>query len=137
MVERKDKSKILNAPIFAYGVPIESKVNIFSTRFEQYYNLIHQNIQGLSPDFSAFLTFNIVDNSLLEGISSGNLSDNELDNIIIKYFNDIDLSRKDIMAMDNIDYRDSYELFFKLPVVLYIVEYYIKKLMLKDRTTIK
>ena len=62
---------------------------------------------------------------------------NDLDNIIIKYFNDIDLSRKDIMAMDNIDYRDSYELFFKLPVILYIVEYYIKKLMLKDRTTIK
>ena len=60
-----------------------------------------------------------------------------VNNIIIKYFNDIDLSRKDIMAMDNIDYRDSYELFFKLPVILYIVEYYIKKLMLKDRTTIK
>ena len=35
--------------------------------------------------------------------------------------------------MDNIDYRDSYELFFKLPIVLFILEYSIKKIMLKER----
>ena len=80
-----------------------------------------------------FLTFDIINNDLLENIDSGTLSDNELDNIIIKYFNDIDLSRNDIEAMDNIDYRDSYELFFKLPIVLFILEYSIKKIMLKER----
>ena len=80
-----------------------------------------------------FLTFDIINNDLLENIDSGTLSDNELDNIIIKYFNDIDLSRNDIEVMDNIDYRDSYELFFKLPIVLFILEYNIKKIMLKER----
>ena len=133
MVEKKDKKNILKAPIFAYGVPIESNVNIFSTRFEQYFELVHENIKGLSPDFSMFLTFDIINNDLLENIDSCTLSDNELDNIIIKYFNDIDLSRNDIEVMDNIDYRDSYELFFKLPIVLFILEYSIKKIMLKER----
>ena len=110
-----------------------SNVNIFSTRFEQYFELVHENIKGLSPDFSMFLTFDIINNDLLENINSCTLSDNELDNIIIKYFNDIDLSRNDIEVIDSIDYRDSYELFFKLPIVLFILEYSIKKIMLKER----
>ena len=133
MVEKKDKKNILKAPIFAYGIPIESNVNIFSTRFEQYFELVHENIAGLSPDFSMFLTFDIVNKDLLDHIDTGDLTDNELDNIIIKYFNDTDLNRTDIEAMNNIDYRDNYELFFKLPVILYIIEYTIKNIMLKER----
>lgn len=133
MIETKNKDNVIKAPIFAYGIPIDSRVNIFSTRFEEYYQLIHENIKGLSPDFSMFLTFDIINTELLEHIQSGEYTDNDLDNIIIKYFNDKNLSKNDLDSLDSIDYKDNYELFFKLPIILFILEYYIKKLMLKER----
>lgn len=132
MVETKNKNKITKAPTAAYGMLIESATNIFSTRLEEYFELVHDYIDGMTPDMSMFMTFDIVDRELLERIYSGTLGDNSLDNIIIKYFNDIDLNREDIDALEDIDYKDNCELFFKLPVIIYIVEYYIKKLMCKD-----
>ena len=60
-----------------------------------------------------------------------------LSNIIIKYFNDININSNDIDTLKDIDYKDNYELFFKLPVIIYIVEYYCKKLMSKESSLTK
>ena len=136
-VEEKDKRNIEKTPIFAYGIPIESSTNIFSTRYEEYYELIHDNINGLAPDLTYFLTFETFDQELLEGIRDNKLVEDPLSNIIIKYFNDININSNDIDTLKDIDYKDNYELFFKLPIIIYIVEYYCKKLMSKESSLTK
>lgn len=127
-VEEKDISNIEKTQISAYGIPIDSNYDIFATRYEEYYELIHDNIE-VSPDMSMWLTFNIFDQELLNGIRDNKLINDSLSDIIIKYFNDIDINRHDIEALSDIDYKNNYELFFKIPIIIFIISYYIKKLM--------
>lgn len=51
----------------------------------------------------------------------------KIDNIIIKYFNDIELSIEDIDNLENIEYVHHKDLFYKIPIVIFILEHYIKK----------
>lgn len=123
-VENKDLDRIIVTDITAYGELIESRTNIFSTRFENYFKLIYNCPIGYTEDIITFeLDFlhNIKDNILYE--------DDILYNLIIKYFNDTVIDSTDVDDIEKINYENNIKLFYTIPCVLYSLEKYIKSLM--------
>lgn len=55
----------------------------------------------------------------------------KIDNIIIKYFNNIDLSMEDINSLEEVYYIPDNILFYYIPIVIYIFEEQIKKKLVK------
>ena len=58
--------------------------------------------------------------------------ENSLYNIIVKYFNNKDLTQEDIDALEMIDFYDSVYLFYAIPCILYCIENYVISLMNTD-----
>lgn len=50
-----------------------------------------------------------------------------LDNIIIKYFNYIELDKEDMDALCNMSYIHHRDLYYRIPIIIFILEYYIRK----------
>ena len=69
------------------------------------------------------LVNNIIENKYFEE------QDKMFYNIIIKYFNNEDLNIKDLDCLEYIDYLDNINLFFAIPILIYCIEYNIKKMM--------
>lgn len=123
-LENKELNKITNTDITAYGELIESKTNIFGSRYEQYFKLIYNCPIGYTEDIFTFdLDFlnNIRDNVLYE--------DDILYNLIIKYFNNTTIEESDINDIEKINYENNIKIFYTIPCVLYSLEKYIKSLM--------
>ena len=88
------------------------------------------SIIELSLVSSFTLVFEIFDAPLLEGIANDKLfGDDILSDIIIKYFNDHDITEDDLDALDVYNYMDNAMQFYYVPIVIFILEYYIKALM--------
>jgi hypothetical protein len=120
-IEDNDKysiPKILNS---AYAEVINSETNIFSTRFETYFQMIYK---GINNDIIIF------EDEFLNKISNNTLYDNDvLYNIIIKYFNDTTMDEDDIKNISNINYDNNLKLYYTLPCAIFCLERYIKSLM--------
>ena len=109
------------------GKYINNKLTIFNDRYEDYfeidYNVTTINF-GVLPCFS---------DTLIARIESGILTgDNLFYDIIIKYFNDMEIINDDLDKIELIDYENNITLFYMIPTVIYCLEWYIKKLMRKD-----
>lgn len=134
IVESKKIKKFRSFRSTAFGELIDSKVNIFSTRPEPYLSMNYMKdatriINTVTPG----LVFEIFDKELIHNILTGEKFENDiLSNIIIKYFNDEILTEDDIEHLDNINFKDNIQLFYYVPVAMYIIEAYIKQLMLKE-----
>lgn len=122
-LEDRNINSILGARISGYGDLIDSKTNIFSTRYEDYYKIIYQDSIESSTNFNFF------DVELLNSIHKNELSDNKLYNIIIKYFNNSEINEDDIKNIDTINYENNIDLFYSIPCVIFCLERYIKTLI--------
>jgi len=124
-VEEKDKKDLLKIYTNGYGEIIESKTNIFSTRYETYFKMVYRQTPGYTPDIQ------IVEPEFINRIIEGSLYDNDniLYNIIIKYFNSMDITEEDILNIENINYENNIRLFYFIPCVIFCLERYIKSLM--------
>lgn len=128
-IEEKNIDKLKRIDTVAYGELIDNKTSIFSTRYEPYLKMTY--IKGkISDTFAKGLIFEIFDEDLIYHIQNNKLYGNDiLADIIIKYFNDENITEEDYEKLDIINYSDNIVLFYYVPIAIYILEYYIKKLM--------
>lgn len=129
----KDKKKVRRVDSFCYGIIIDSKVNIFYTRYEDYYNMVYERID-MNPTFLHDIVLEPFKRDLLDRIDRNEkYEDNKkymLHNIIIKYFNNEELSDQDIEDISYIDMIEGDEvLFYYIPCILYILNAYIKDIL--------
>lgn len=114
--------------LYSQGKYIDDKFSIFESRKENYYKL-----EYILPliDRNKYLinNFNI---ELYDRIMNNNKYDKREDmyrNIIIKYFNEESLDEKDIESLEFLDYQPNIELFYNIPIIIFIIENMIKNLL--------
>ena len=127
-IEHKSSKKFKNSSRLCFGELIDNKYDIFANRAEPYLQMNYSiNLEGVPQSISPGLVFEIFDAPLLEGIANDKLfGDDILSDIIIKYFNDHDITEDDLDALDVYNYMDNAMQFYYVPIVIFILEYYIR-----------
>lgn len=117
----------------AIGKYIDNPNSTFYFRLEDYYEMNYdkeyqsQDIYQPIPCFDEELFNRIRDNKLYH-------SKFKLYNIIIKYFNDEDITLGDIKELFDLDFEQNYTLFYAIPCIIFCLEKIIK-IMIEDRNT--
>ncbi len=124
-VELRSKDDIENR-ISSTATVISDPISIFSSRKEDYYIIKYNNgYNGLEfiQNFDPFLIDAIINNTITD-------IGNTYYNIIVKYFNDIEtFESTDVQFLEEIDYQSNLALFYCIPIMIYIIEYYIKNML--------
>lgn len=130
-IELGDKTK-LNNKLKSQGVEIDDVNSLMSVRIDPYfsidYNIIPENI---------YLTFiNNFPEDLINRIESNTrYTSEDLDsylawNIVIDYFNDVSFKTNIIEDLEKIVYTASQDQFYYIPVIIFILEKFVKTLMI-------
>ncbi|WP_301214507.1 hypothetical protein [uncultured Clostridium sp.] len=130
---RKNKDIVDRVDSFCYGELIESKIGIFYTRPEEYFSMKYERID-MNPTFLHCLTYDIFDrvflNNVIKNVKYGDNKTKFLHNIIIKYFNDENISKDDLKNLEYLDFlEDNVDLFYYIPCVIYIIEQEIRSIL--------
>ena len=124
-VELKSKDNI-ESRISSTATLITDPMSMFSSRKEDYYTIKYgDNYNGLEyiQNFDPLL-INAIINNITTDIG------NTYYNIIVKYFNNIEtFEASDVEFLENIDYQSNIALFYCIPIIIYIIEYYIKNML--------
>jgi hypothetical protein len=112
------------------GFFINEPLSILSSRKEDYFRieyngLISNPLKPFIDNFDSTLIDNIVNNVLYTEQQSLYL------NIIVKYFNNTEITGDDIYNLDVLDYESSMSLFYNIPIIIYIIEYIIRNILKK------
>ena len=100
------------------------KLSLLCAYIDKYYYMEYKQL------YQQFLSVNILDLDILDRIRECKLSkDNVLDNIIIKYYNDMELTFEDLHSLNNVDYQDNLTLYYKIPIIIFCIERIIVDLM--------
>lgn len=113
--------------IQAVGRFIEDPLSILSMRNEYYYMITYLN-EFNSSSIRDYIV-NTIDPEFINLISTNTLTQGSYTNIIIKYFNGSEITMDDIYTLDNINYKASIELFYNIPIIIYILKKTIEKLV--------
>lgn len=104
---------------------IQDQYSLFSTVADDYYIIKHKDF-GLS-------LFNPVDAQLISNVKFGEKFESNdpkaYYNIIVDYFNDVKLDSSIIPLLEAIDFKPTVDLFYTIPMLIFVLEYSIKKLM--------
>lgn len=131
--ELHDK-KALSASVYVSQAEyINSMSTVFYLRYEDYFVLDYKPIVGISPGpfncrnyieiFPEDLVYAIIDDTEI-------IDDNRLyQNIFIKYFNNRDIAKEDLDNIGRIKYDFAKDIFYMIPFVIFVLEYYTKKLL--------
>lgn len=123
----------INRPIYmhAVGKKIESIMSLFYYRSEPSYAIEYcsTNVYA-SPvpviDIELF-------NRCLENNQYQTGDTNEYRNIIIQYFNNLNITSTAIQAIEKIDYFNNIELFYNIPFIIFILEEHIRLLIKREK----
>lgn len=144
--EQRSLDGICSRPIYkALADYISDPTTIFQLRMEDFFEINHilRDLEYNDPSQRPPIT--ILDGRIIEYIRENNpltkdhVNDYEDDpsefydilygNIFVDFFNDKDFSKEDLDIIKNIEYKDDYRLFYAIPLLIFCIEYYIKKLM--------
>ena len=132
--ELKDKTLLSNSVIASQADIINSMASIFHTRFEPYFALSYKsylgheisNIKQWIPIISEDLVSLIIDNNNPLLVLDHRYM---YQSVFIKYFNNIDLDEGDIDNINSMKFTDAKEVFYMIPLLIFVVEYYTEKLL--------
>lgn len=132
-IELRDTHKADKCAVRAIGLGVNDTTSLMSSRLDQYYYVdynIHQSI---------FLKkFDVIPNDLVDHIVSGEKINDPYPafyNIIIDYFKDgWDITTEDIDLMDDITMKSNEELFYGIPILIYILECKVNDVMADERS---
>ena len=132
VIETKDIDNITSCKNSSQAVYIDDAATIFSTRYENYFELTYNDPDPVTEHFSG--TINILQPQVIGHILNNQLFESDSKcakyNILIKYFNNEEIGVEDILPFDRIVEYDNNQLnYFLIPMVIFVMEYYIKKLM--------
>lgn len=121
---------------------IDDPGTIFGTRYEDYFELTYNNHNNVAETFSP--TIDVIDQQVI-----GHIIDNQLFNpdskfgkynLLIKYFNHhTDITIEDIVPLERLMENDNnMENYFLLPMIIFVIEHYIKHIMaINDKTDLR
>lgn len=122
-VELRDIKKIHKYKLKAIGTYINDRMSIFDSRPESYYEIAYDSYV---PQFNNIIsTFDCDLLTHIEECKYYDEDDKKIYNIIIKYFNDIDISEEDLDNLEFLEYRNNTFLFYSLPIIIYCLEQYV------------
>ena len=134
--EQYDKEHLMRSNRESTAEYINNPVSIFNSRPEEYFEMnykVYRRVEN-TPNpvahniiecFPTRVVDAIMENSLLEDINDS------VYNIFVKYFNDIDYCEHDFDIIENVDYNDSKSMFYLIPLLIFCLESYIKKNLLR------
>lgn len=131
-LELKDKK--IGERIFSTAEKIYEPNSVFSFRSEKYFEIKYLRNYTNGTNQETIINLNpalakaIEDNTLFD-----NNDENSKYNIIIKYFNDQDFNVKDLDNIKKLSYQNNIELFYIIPFYIFIIEKYIKGLLLTSK----
>lgn len=127
-IETKDISNLTG--YIGYGKLIEDKYTLFYHRPEDYFLVQYYN--DIGPYTYPIETF---DSELINRIKNNSpyLPDSEVSylNIIIRYFNNTKIDGTIVDILKNTKFLPTKEMYYAIPIIIFILEYSIKELMLK------
>lgn len=130
-IETKDKDHINSCIISSPGIYIDDPATIFSTRYENYFEMTYENPDPVADRWSSRLS--IIPSQVIGHINEGQLFFNSplsKYNLLIKYFNDMEINAHDIDPLQRIDsYSNDKDTYYLIPIIIFILEYNIKKIM--------
>lgn len=122
-LETKTKENFTNQN--CYAELIDDYYSLFYTCAEEYYKIIHKDYgMSLFSPIDAQLVYNVRTN---EKLAVNNPK--AYYNIIVDFFNDVKLDSSIIPLIEAIQFTQSVDLFYTIPILIYVLEYSIKKLM--------
>lgn len=110
------------------GEYIDTRFTTFNTRQEDYFKLKYRK-EGDPCYISTPIIYNL-DKEFINEIDN-NIKDNIklYRNIIIKYYNNEDVTTEDLKYIDTVDYDNNICLFYELPLLIYVLDCYASKLI--------
>lgn len=130
-IETKDKDHINSCIISSPGIYIDDPATIFSTRYENYFEMTYENPDPVADRWSSRLS--IIPSQVIGHINEGQLFFNSplsKYNLLIKYFNDMEINAHDMDPLQRIDsYSNDKDTYYLIPIIIFILEYNIKKIM--------
>lgn len=130
-IEDCDKQRLFGSKRSYVLQQINCLASIFNERYETYYQTtyIPQSDQALNTLFAG----TVMDDEFVSRIDEcryfeGDDKDRYL-NIIIKYFNHKEINDDDLGAIEDIDYDEGKYVFYRIPILIFCIESYIKKLL--------
>lgn len=134
--EQKDKMHLKNANRESTAEYIKNPVSIFNSRPEYYFEMNYK-VYLREPDTPNTIAHNVIEcfpAKVVDAIVDGKLLDEpgyNIYNVFVKYFNDMDYDTYDFDIIENIDYNDAKDIFYLVPLLIFCLESYIKKNLLR------
>lgn len=139
-VEDRNKKELQRSKTETTADYIDEFGSIFANRAEPYFRMNYRvdTYESVAIPYCIHNVITMFPPYLIDKCMSGTLYDDAevednklraLFNIIIKYFNNIDLEGKDIFRIDDIDYSHNLELFYMIPIVIYCIDNFMEGLM--------
>ena len=100
----------------------DQKLSILYAYPTDYYYMTYH---GLNANFFYISIFDDPDfkNKIIDNVSTSH----ELKNLLVKYFNDEDITIEDLEKLKHIDYMDNKEFFYGIPFAIFCIEKQIQK----------
>lgn len=121
-LELKDLEHIRKYTYRGFPIHIDDSRSIFVTRQEEYYYVCYDCYEAQKctiPSFRDDLIYNIENNIKYTECKY------TIFNIVIKYFNNEEITKEDIEAFDCIGWDACIELFYGIPIIIFCIEKYI------------
>ena len=130
--ETREKEELPSCKHSSAAVYIDDPGTIFGTRYEDYFELNYNDPDPVAETFAHAI--DILDPQVIGHILENQLFDQDTKytkyNMIIKYFNHIDLEVEDIIPLERItETENNTENYFLIPMLIFVIEFYIKDLM--------
>ena len=130
-IELKDLELLEKSRIFVKCENITQPLSLLTMRPERYYILEYQNspMQPLVDTVPGInVLFPIIDNDMVTKIRNKKY-DGTIEDIIVKYFNNETITSDDIDIIQTIQYENNMYLFYRMPIVIYILDTYLKHIL--------
>lgn len=117
---RAIEDKDINKPFIRYIgnlIKVEQKMSLLYAFPEDYYYMEYSH---LNPALFSITLFDEVD--IIDKIKNKSMTDDVMVNILIKYFNNEEVTFEDLHSLKNIDYVSTKELFYLIPITIYCLE---------------
>ena len=136
MLETKNTDELTTCRSRSTATIIDDISTIFATRYENYYELTYDKTNTIADQYDPPIF--ILDQQVIGFITNKQLFDQaDKDyakyNIMVKYFNNMEIGVEDIIPFEDIVETDNTkENYFYLPMLIFILDNYIKKYISSD-----
>lgn len=130
VIELRDKNRLLKCNYRSQADYIDDLVGIFKTRYEMYWKLNYNVLLEENGPFNPKGIIPIMEQDLVDAIMNNDTENVSCFNkIIVKYFNDADVTVEDLEGLECIDLETAKTTFYTLLMLIYILYFYTKKLL--------